>query len=105
MLSIDEMQRIEEKARDDNYRDGWGFNAESFWRLIMQHKYGDESSKVYVEERLTDANFHTPCALIVHGEYDAAMADFYDHARLPWVRGGEDVNIDELLTEIYGKAV
>lgn len=79
MLNENERQKIHDKARNDNARDGWGFSDESFFRLIMRHKYGDDATREYVEARLEDANFHTPCALVKYGHWDAALLDFYDH--------------------------
>ena len=103
MLSNEERERIMAKAQADNERDGWGFNEESFFRLVMRHKYGDEATRLYVEERLEDANFHTPCRLVKFGHWDAALLDFYDHHLV----GGWDSssNATLLVGEYFREAV
>ena len=104
MLNVDEKLRAEAKARSDNANDGWGFSGESLFRLIMRHKYGDDATKAYVEERLTDANFHTTCAFVRRGYYDAAMTDFYEDFMRG--RGGlSDEEIENSMRTYWGEVI
>lgn len=57
-----------------NRRNGWGFSKEMLLRIEREHKKarkaGDERRAAMLEERLTDANFHTECAYLSDGDYE-----------------------------------
>lgn len=52
-----------------NRKNGWGFSYDSIMRLMRQHQKGDKRIKRLLEDRLTDANFHSYCSLISDGKY------------------------------------
>ena len=89
----EQKHKMELKAREDNAKDGWGFTAESFFFFFFKHKYGDELARAYVEERFTDANYHTSCGLVRSGHYEAAMWDFFDSAFMRIWDGKSDVDV------------
>ena len=56
-----------------NRRNGWGFSKEMLLRLGREHKKaheaGDARRVAMLEERLTDANFHTECNYLTEYDY------------------------------------
>lgn len=66
------------RAWREDAKNHWGFTREQFMRLLYAHKHGDARKKEYVEERLTDCNFHAECGYIHNGYYKEAMASFDD---------------------------
>lgn len=68
MLTEKDYKRIHR----DNYRNGWGFTKEQLMRLVYAHKNGDAHRKEYIEERLTDCNFHSECGMLMAGDYKGA---------------------------------
>ena len=66
----------EDRAVRENRKNGWGFSYPQFKRLVYRHKNGDEHTRQYIEYRLTDANFHAECGLLMRGEYDKALDSF-----------------------------
>lgn len=65
MLTDKDFRRIHR----DNYKNGWGFTREQLLRLVYAHKYGNAHRREYIEERLTDANFHYERGMLMQGKY------------------------------------
>lgn len=59
----------EKWVRKPNRKNCWGFSYDSIMRLMRQHQKGDKRIKRLLEDRLTDANFHSFCDLIFDGKY------------------------------------
>ena len=57
------------RAYRENSKNGYGFTRKQLMRLVYDHEHGTEHRKRYIEYRLTDANFHHECALLMTGEY------------------------------------
>ena len=57
-----------------NKRNGWGFSIAMLMRACREHKKayetGDERRVAMIEERLTDANFHSECSFLSEHDYD-----------------------------------
>ena len=52
---------------------GWGFSKKDLLAMLKRHKSGTLRDKAIVEERLTDANFHSYCSLICDGDYNGYL--------------------------------
>lgn len=48
----------------------WGFSKADLLSFMKKHERGDKKTKYVIEERLTDANFHSYCGLLFDGKYD-----------------------------------
>lgn len=61
-----------------NRRNWWGFSESMLMDLLRRYKKayeaGDERSMAMMEERLTDANFHSYCALLEEKKFDEFKA-------------------------------
>ena len=61
-----------------NRRNWWGFSKGMLLDLLRRYKKayeaGDERSMAMMEERLTDANFHSYCALLEEKKFDEFKA-------------------------------
>ena len=57
-----------------NAKNGWGFTKQQLMNLLRRYKKayaeGDERRMALIEERLTDANFHTECGLLADKDFD-----------------------------------
>jgi len=59
-----------------NRENQWGFNYNMLMKLMQQHSKADKRMKVLLEDRLTDANFHSARSYLVEGDYEG----FEQHA-------------------------
>lgn len=61
-----------------NMKYGWGFSKGMLLDLLRRYKKayeaGNERSMAMMEERLTDANFHSYCALLDEKKFDEFKA-------------------------------
>lgn len=53
-----------------NHKCGWGFSSDDLFAFLKAYKRGDKKKRYIIEERLTDANFHSFCSLLCNEEYD-----------------------------------
>lgn len=57
-----------------NAKYGWGFSKQMLMNLLRRYRKayeaGDERSMAMMEERLTDANFHTECGLLADKDFE-----------------------------------
>ena len=53
-----------------NKKCGWGYGYESLMKLLKEHQKADKRMKILIEDRLTDANFHSESGLLSEGKYD-----------------------------------
>ena len=52
-----------------NQKCKWSYGYNSLMRLMKQHQKADKRMKILIEDRLTDANFHTACGILSKGDY------------------------------------
>lgn len=71
-----------EHQRNLNKKNGWGMSKRILLGLYKEHlkgfETGDEVSMAAVEYRLTDANFHSLCSKLSHGNYEAAFQEIQE---------------------------
>jgi hypothetical protein len=48
----------------------WGYGYNSLMKLLKEHQKADKRMKILIEDRLTDANFHSESGLLSEGKYD-----------------------------------
>ena len=57
-----------------NAKNDWGFTKQQLMNLLRRYKKayadGDERRMALIEERLTDANFHTECGFLADKDFD-----------------------------------
>lgn len=53
-----------------NRKNHWGFNYDSLMKLMREHQKATKRIKILLEDRLTDANFHSECGYLSKGDYD-----------------------------------
>ena len=53
-----------------NKKCGWGYGYDSLMKLLKEHQKADKRMKILIEDRLTDANFHSESGLLSEGKYD-----------------------------------
>lgn len=79
-VSSDERKRIADRAYDWAKRHHWGINKQEFVNFVTSHqkarKDGDERRMIYIEEVLTEINFHYACSCLHSGQYEEALADW-----------------------------
>lgn len=93
-----ERRKTSERAAEWAASVRWGLTREQLLKFISDHKTaraeGDAITTYYIEECLTEINFHTACSAINRGDYDAALADFdgkFDPDPTPEDNGPENV--------------
>ena len=59
-----------------NRKCGWGYGYNSLMQIMREHIKADKRMKILLEDRLTDANFHTDCSFLCRGDYKG----FEEHA-------------------------
>ena len=53
-----------------NRKCGWGYGYDSLMKLLKEHQKASKRMKILIEDRLTDANFHSECALLSEKKYN-----------------------------------
>ena len=51
-------------VKGPNIKNDYGFSLQELLKLMEKHKNGDSKTKYIIEERLTDANYHSECGLL-----------------------------------------
>lgn len=64
----------EKYVRRPNHKCGWGYGYDSLMKLLKEHQKASKRMKILIEDRLTDANFHTESGLLSKGKYDEFTA-------------------------------
>ena len=75
-----EKRSIQRRAWDWAKQHGWAINKRQFENFVSSHKEarekGNERRMTYIEEVLTEINFHTACSYLHFGEYENALKDW-----------------------------
>jgi hypothetical protein len=53
-----------------NRKCGWGYGYDSLMKLMKEHQKADKRMKILIEDRLTDANFHSACSYLCDCDYE-----------------------------------
>lgn len=53
-----------------NKKCGYAYGYDSLMKLLKEHQKADKRMKILIEDRLTDANFHSESGLLAEGKYD-----------------------------------
>lgn len=53
-----------------NRKCSWAYGYDSLMRLLKDHQKADKRMKILIEDRLTDANFHSESGLLARGDYE-----------------------------------
>jgi len=53
-----------------NEKCDYAYGYDSLMKLLKEHQKADKRMKILIEDRLTDANFHTESGLLSEGKYD-----------------------------------
>lgn len=68
------------KMHRENAKNGYGLCFEQLMDLMHKHKRATAKGKFLIEERLTDINFHSYCAMLIDRDYQ----EFEETAREEW---------------------
>ena len=60
-----------------NKKCSWAYGYTSLMKLLKEHQQASKRMKILIEDRLTDANFHTESSLLSDGNYDK----FVEHVK------------------------
>lgn len=64
----------EKYVKRPNKKCDYGYGYDSLMKLMRQHQKADKRMKILIEDRLTDANFHSESGLLSDGKYDEYIA-------------------------------
>lgn len=53
-----------------NEKCGYAYGYDSLMKLLKEHQKADKRMKILIEDRLTDANFHSEASLLANGDYE-----------------------------------
>ncbi len=53
-----------------NRKCSWAYGYDSLMKLLKDHQKADKRMKILIEDRLTDANFHSESGLLARGDYE-----------------------------------
>lgn len=53
-----------------NKKCDYAYGYDSLMKLLKEHQKADKRMKILIEDRLTDANFHSEASLLAEGKYD-----------------------------------
>lgn len=53
-----------------NRKCDWAYGYDSLMKLLKEHQKADKRMKILIEDRLTDANFHSESGLLAKGDYE-----------------------------------
>lgn len=60
----------EKYVRKPNRKCGWGYGYDSLMKIMREHQKADKRMKILLEDRLTDANFHSACSYLSECDYE-----------------------------------
>lgn len=53
-----------------NKKCGWAYGYDSLMKIMREHQKADKRIKILLEDRLTDANFHSACSYLSECDYE-----------------------------------
>ena len=60
----------EKYVHKPNRKCDYGYGYDSLMKLLKEHQKADKRMKILIEDRLTDANFHSESGLLAKGDYE-----------------------------------
>lgn len=63
-------EEMEKYVYKPNRKCSWAYGYDSLMRLLKDHQKADKRMKILIEDRLTDANFHSESGLLARGDYE-----------------------------------
>lgn len=99
-ISDDEYNR---KVSDYNSRHGWGFTSKELTDLAKQHYEGDDRTKAILQERLTDANYHSFEKALDEDDYERFESHMNEEYGKPKKRAAFFEQLDKKVREKVGE--
>lgn len=62
-----------------NRKNQWVFGYDSLMKLMQEHKKSRKRIQILLEDRLTDANFHSECGFLCTGDYEGFKKFVTEH--------------------------
>ena len=79
MIDIEHLENRKDFTHYDyhkyNKANGYGLSNRQLKQWILRHKDGTPKQREWIENMLTDINFHYECGLICNGKYDEILRD------------------------------
>ena len=60
----------EKYVHKPNRKCGYGYGYDSLMKIMREHQKADKRMKILLEDRLTDANFHSACSYLAKHDYE-----------------------------------
>lgn len=98
-LSDDEYNK---EISDYNSRHGYGFSSRELTDLAKQHYEGNDRTKAILEERLTDANYHSYQRALEQDDYEAYESEMNKDYGKPKKRVAFFESLDKRIRERVG---
>lgn len=98
-FSDDEYNR---EVSDYNSRHGYGFSSRDLTELAKKHYEGDDRTKAILEERLTDANYHSYQRILSEDDYEAFESEMNKDYGKPKKRAAFFESLDKRIRERVG---
>ena len=57
-----------------NHKCGYAYGYDSLMKILKEHQKADKRMKILIEDRLTDANFHSEVCYLAKGDYEGYVA-------------------------------
>jgi len=64
----------EKYVHKPNKKCDYCYGYDSLMKLLKEHQKADKRMKILIEDRLTDANFHSESGLLANGDYEGFIA-------------------------------
>ena len=62
-----------------NHKCEWAYGYNSLMKILREHQKATKRMKILIEDRLTDANFHTECSFLSDGDYEGFKKFVTEH--------------------------
>lgn len=63
-------EEYEKYVHKPNRKCDWAYGYDSLMKIMREHQKADKRMKILLEDRLTDANFHSACSYLSNCDYE-----------------------------------
>ena len=67
-------EELEKYVYKPNRKCQWGYGYDSLMKIMREHQKATKRIKILLEDRLTDANFHSEAGYLAQGDYEGYIA-------------------------------
>ena len=70
-------------VKNPNHKCNYAYGYDSLMRVMREHQKADRRIKILIEDRLTDANFHSACSYLANKDYEGFEKFVAEDCKLP----------------------